>query len=217
MHVESNELYDLQISRRRPIVRSYIAILPTELLVPIFAYASYASNDIEFKLALVCRRWRHIVLHTPSIWTKLRISESTSIDKARIYIQRSENMPLYLDVDITSRNCYTYADGRHGLVQYSKRQEIVELLLSCTDRWKHLSLTVWDDCADYTNPSAGGVASVILTNFVDIYYSSSHPSASSNAALLCSLILGCVKLALTSVVSLLPLLRSHFYPSKHLS
>ncbi|EGO02878.1 hypothetical protein SERLA73DRAFT_176323 [Serpula lacrymans var. lacrymans S7.3] len=173
MHVESNGHHDLHMSLRRPVFKSYINALPTELLIWIFTYASCVSNGIEFNLALVCRRWRHTLLHLPSIWTRLCISQGTSIDKARLYIQRSNDGPLYLDADLTysTYDDDYYVKGRGFLqrrIKSSERQDVVELLFSCMDRWKCLDLTVLGDHNDY-QVRAQGVAGRTLRKFVDIY------------------------------------------------
>ena len=72
--------------------------IPREILARIFALVGTGSEVVP--LTHACRRWRHIALRTPKLWTSLRDRELT--DMLPVFIERSQGAPLDVSVSISS-------------------------------------------------------------------------------------------------------------------
>ncbi|KAL0577142.1 hypothetical protein V5O48_004856 [Marasmius crinis-equi] len=136
-------------------------LLPTELLVPIFAEASSIGSrtDISSKnlclydvstgdsrpllpaplnLVAVCRRWRAIALEMPELWTSFSISldskllsAPTTLERLRCYIERSGERGM------TIRIHGWYNNYNHKLPEVAP---LMTTLSSSAHRWKELDL-----------------------------------------------------------------------------
>ena len=47
----------------------------------------------------VCRFWRDVALNMPSLWTNLDFTEGPPFTKSRVWIERSQNLPLDIHID----------------------------------------------------------------------------------------------------------------------
>ncbi|KAF8341311.1 uncharacterized protein EI90DRAFT_1719579 [Cantharellus anzutake] len=73
--------------------------LPDEILIAIFAKA-----QSPITLSAVCHLWREISINTSTLWTTIRYAhernKSTSLDKLRIFVARSRNAQVSVDVSV---------------------------------------------------------------------------------------------------------------------
>ncbi|QRV82239.1 F-box-like protein [Ceratobasidium sp. AG-Ba] len=104
---EENSLRDTRISllRLRNQSKRLISInaYPAEVLARIFFYAKrfcYSLGDErEFNvLAEVCSKWRGIVTTQPEMWTHIDVFPNSSLRMARVFLERSQDLPLYVHV-----------------------------------------------------------------------------------------------------------------------
>lgn len=78
--------------------------LPPELLQLIFenivdtADTVPKANGRLIDITHVCRCWRNIALHTPTLWTHIALAHS---DAVKAFVKRSQDLPLYSSVDAT--------------------------------------------------------------------------------------------------------------------
>ncbi|KAI6151220.1 hypothetical protein BKA82DRAFT_770660 [Pisolithus tinctorius] len=87
------------------------------------------------ELASVSRRWRDLILHSPSLWTLLKVTSSWSEARAKIYMTRSSQS--LLDIVIRFRGYGSYAD----------EETLLNVLASGAHRWR--SLTIHNDTDEY--------------------------------------------------------------------
>ncbi|KAH7097026.1 hypothetical protein BKA62DRAFT_717874 [Auriculariales sp. MPI-PUGE-AT-0066] len=143
-HANGQEPLETSVSRRHPIWS-----LPFELLQVVFGHvtvlddtpwdenhpkrASKAGADLyvlcaPFWLAAICKEWRAIALHTPTIWTYINVSfPVTQGDVSRIScnLERSAVLPLDIVFDCDDE---AEADETHRL--------IFKELLQHASRWR---------------------------------------------------------------------------------
>ena len=111
--------------------------LPNELLLWIFELSIHASV-LEFpncdvhrhckrKLAGVSRRWRDVVLHSPSLWTTIKLSPTWSESFVAAHMARSSQS--LVDIEMCSYERVTQAFCMS-----------MALLVSCHQRWRSLRI-----------------------------------------------------------------------------
>ncbi|KAF8913449.1 hypothetical protein CPB85DRAFT_1434083 [Mucidula mucida] len=137
-------------------VLSPLRHLPQEILTEIFHFSCVDhtnlldTSDGPWCLAQVCRRWRNIVLSTPLLWAHLHCFDSTggkdvalrkaSIPTLRRALALSDKVPL--DIILHVDDLDPYADNPHVMKIY---ELWIEELMSVSERWKHLSLSIYQD------------------------------------------------------------------------
>lgn len=91
----------------------YLSKLPTELLILIARFYLHSSEDPFppiFRLTHVNSRLRLVIIGAPNLWTSFGISEAeSSHDLARLCIERSQSIPLEVQLDTFT------SSQRHGL------------------------------------------------------------------------------------------------------
>ncbi|KAI6151217.1 hypothetical protein BKA82DRAFT_1004067 [Pisolithus tinctorius] len=110
--------------------------LPNESLLRVLEfYIGEAAQTCDVyihakrQLASVSRRWRDLILHSPSLWTLLTVTSSWSEARAKIYVTRSSQSLL----DIVIRFCdYRYDDNNRIF------PALLDILTSCAHRWRSL-------------------------------------------------------------------------------
>ncbi|KAF5389171.1 hypothetical protein D9757_003520 [Collybiopsis confluens] len=69
---------------------------------------SDSENEDDRRLAFqilvshVCKHWRDVAIESPILWTSLHFDLGTSLDMAKIWLQRSKGHPLDIEIDCTS-------------------------------------------------------------------------------------------------------------------
>ncbi|KAI5984184.1 hypothetical protein EDC04DRAFT_2834440 [Pisolithus marmoratus] len=103
--------------------------LPTELLLRAFQFHLEAAPDTcdvyrhgKRFLASVSRRWRDVILHSPSLWTTIKVTSYCSEARAKTYVSRSSQSLL---------NIHFYSSG-HDQGTFTA---ILNVLAACAHRW----------------------------------------------------------------------------------
>lgn len=114
--------------------------LPYELLASIFTMGVFPSEEEEDPLMLptlmlVSRYWHDIATNTPTLWSKIRIGNHNSVEKAARMLARSKSVPLDISIDFNDR--YT----RQGSI-LDVLTRAMHLLAPSIRRWKSLHLSV---------------------------------------------------------------------------
>ncbi|KAI6125268.1 hypothetical protein EV401DRAFT_1938748 [Pisolithus croceorrhizus] len=111
--------------------------LPTESLLRIFEFYLEAVPDTcdtychsKRDLASVSRRWRDVILHSPSLWTMIMVTPRWNEARAETYVTRSSQS--LLDIYFM-----------YGIDPDSDRisTAVFNTLASCAHRWRSLTLT----------------------------------------------------------------------------
>lgn len=117
-------------------------------------------DELPFPILVshVCRHWRDVATGTPSLWTALKFSLGSPLDKARAYLERSKALPLEIVIDCSApegwepeEDSEDAAEDSHpeGLVPNVKKppraplpflsidalNEILDLIIPHVDRW----------------------------------------------------------------------------------
>ncbi|KAI6046677.1 hypothetical protein EDC04DRAFT_2626527 [Pisolithus marmoratus] len=113
--------------------------LPAELLLQAFRFYLETVPDtcdvyrhIKRELASVSRRWRDVILHSPSLWTTIKVTSYWSEARAKTYVTRSSQS--LLDIDFW----YWSEPDSDGIFT-----AVLNVLTSCTHRWR--SFTIQED------------------------------------------------------------------------
>ncbi|CDZ96686.1 Molecular co-chaperone STI1 [Phaffia rhodozyma] len=69
--------------------RSYIKLLPYEILSSVAHYLMIDNPDSVLQLASVCQDWRNFCLYNSSLWSSLRVGRRRAIKKATAFLERS--------------------------------------------------------------------------------------------------------------------------------
>ncbi|KAI5123095.1 hypothetical protein M0805_001451 [Coniferiporia weirii] len=68
----------------------FFSKIPVEICSEIFSLVTDRSNAKVLALTLVCRRWREIILNTPSLWRYLVLTPKSKGKKVDTWLQRSK-------------------------------------------------------------------------------------------------------------------------------
>ncbi|KAF9644910.1 hypothetical protein BDM02DRAFT_3121118 [Thelephora ganbajun] len=114
--------------------------LPYELLASIFNMGVFPSEEEEDPLMLptlmlVSRYWHDIAISTPTLWSKIRIGNHNSVEKAARMLARSKSVPLDISVDFNDRY------NRQGSIS-DVLTRAMSLLVPSIRRWKSFHLSV---------------------------------------------------------------------------
>nr|GAT46456.1 predicted protein [Mycena chlorophos] len=118
-----------------------ILTLPNEIIAEIFShylppYPTYPSSTGEGSpefLRTICRQWRNLALHTPSLWRAIQLGPyETEKDFKRFeeWLQRSGNTPLSLLIDIANAN------------DEDRSAAVLRLLCDNRFRWEYITLAL---------------------------------------------------------------------------
>ncbi|KAI6046678.1 hypothetical protein EDC04DRAFT_1245398 [Pisolithus marmoratus] len=121
---------------------SPINCLPAELLLQAFKFYLEAVPDTcdvyrhsKRELASVSRRWRDVILHSPSLWTTINVTSYWSEARAKTYVARSSQSLL----DINFRRWNVNRDERIFTALFN-------VLASSAHRWR--SFTIQPNISD---------------------------------------------------------------------
>lgn len=132
---------DLLESRLEQAVRmqSPIQRLPDELLSALFEIAVLDGEEEDpitlASLAIVCRQWKDVAVNTPALWSRIRMGTRHSFEKARVKLERSKTVPLFISVDFSPRVEY-------GSVSTENLMLAMDLLRPAIWRWRTFHLTI---------------------------------------------------------------------------
>ncbi|KAL4070312.1 hypothetical protein J3A83DRAFT_4188377 [Scleroderma citrinum] len=125
--------------------------LPNELLLRIFEHCidvsvlEFPSVDMhrycKGALAAVSRRWRDVVLYSPSLWTTIKVTPTWSRSLVKAHVARSSQS--LLEVEICS--------WKDGPIQETLLP-LLDVLIPCAHRWRSLVIRS-DVSSDYINAS----------------------------------------------------------------
>ena len=80
--------------------------LPVEIVANIFRYAVWSTTSspeailLRFRLTWVCRRWRHIAVHDPTLWTTIWFKDvKLGYQRSQLYFQRAGTATLDLRIE----------------------------------------------------------------------------------------------------------------------
>ena len=109
--------------------RSINQFLSIEMLTDIFLYAVEAFQMTPYQLVAVCRRWRNVINGMSHLWSTLRLGTHTEIENIDIWLDRSRQGPLTVNID-PQRDIESRSDDKpYAGLQYA---------LKSIDRWQSL-------------------------------------------------------------------------------
>ncbi|KAF8907588.1 hypothetical protein CPB85DRAFT_830139 [Mucidula mucida] len=125
---------------------SPIRQLPTEILGIIFASACSSCQEDEYKtplsISLVCSKWRHIAMSTPTLWTNIYVAPYSSARGLPVYqyfLQRCGMIPISVKVEVPARN-NPYQDD-DGVIPfegtYEHHLDVMGDIYASFAQWKH--------------------------------------------------------------------------------
>ncbi|KAF8967648.1 hypothetical protein BDZ97DRAFT_1916597 [Flammula alnicola] len=115
-----------------------IGTIPVEILILIFeeycrAWDSSATSTLpELHITHVCQYWRSIAINLSTLWTRLVILPWTPPFIATIYLQRSQSLPLDLEIDL-----------RYDALDAAKHERVLgtwKAIKSSVSRWRRLNI-----------------------------------------------------------------------------
>lgn len=107
--------------------------LPTEILLFILDLDVHSNPypGRNYELAAVCRRWRDVVLDSPSLWTTIHVADLKP-SSIITHLERSRGAFLDIVIDSTDR----------GQAYHFAHVPSLQIVSSCADRWRNLSITI---------------------------------------------------------------------------
>jgi hypothetical protein len=151
---------------------SPLRTLPASILANIFQHSLPSSGDMPregfdrtpFRLSQVCRVWRNVALHSPSLWAVVHIeipekSQNGSgglRDLVLLWLERSKNVPLSIRFSISPDISLTTRSSKK-LSCDATVSAIFAALVSQSQRWFDVRLHL--TCSTY--PSLGSKTSLI--------------------------------------------------------
>jgi F-box-like len=80
--------------------------LPVEIVANIFRYAVWSTTStpdgilLRFRLTWVCRRWRHIAVHDPTLWNTIWFKDvKLGYQRSKLYFERAGTATLDLRIE----------------------------------------------------------------------------------------------------------------------
>jgi len=82
----------------------FIHRLPVEILAHVFVLGSEDDMMLPVTVSHVCRNWRQIAFHIPSLWRRITLTPKTDMWRERIYRARACTLDIQLLDQITTRS-----------------------------------------------------------------------------------------------------------------
>ncbi|KAF9259044.1 hypothetical protein L218DRAFT_1080120 [Marasmius fiardii PR-910] len=188
---------------------SFIFTLPNELFAAVFQLCVHAdtgghavSKDaVQWVLSHTCRRWRQVLLSTPSLWSMVRINghrfPRAPVQIVRTWLDRSQNLPLSCSL-LAKGHPSRAADAMDLTSNPTKDQleEILGLVLAQFHRWRHVNFILNDGRWDLQRRLAAihGLTLPLLQSFYvsapNTIYGTAWTTFSLNAPALSSAFIG---------------------------
>ncbi|KAF7365414.1 hypothetical protein MVEN_00414100 [Mycena venus] len=80
----------------RPSRIHFIHRLPIEIVARIFVLGAEDDDMLPVRVSCVCRKWRAISLHTPSLWRRISLSPKEQMWRERIYRAKACSLDVQL-------------------------------------------------------------------------------------------------------------------------
>jgi hypothetical protein len=113
-----------------------IMCLPPELMGHIFVLVSEDDIMMPFVVSHVCRAWRVVALHTPSLWRRISLDSRLQMWTERIPRARA----CSLDIEIRPQTCITGARVRRHYLDARMVQLYMHLVSPYLGRWRSLTV-----------------------------------------------------------------------------
>ena len=128
--------------------RSINQWLSVEILAHIFLYAVDAYQMTPHQLVAVCRRWRNVINGMTHLWSTLRLGTWTEIQNVDIWLERSKEEPLTVNIDPRKDAEKPSSSPPYAGLEYAFKS---------VNRWQHLVV------ASFPTPEVLGDAVVVRT------------------------------------------------------
>jgi F-box-like len=123
--------------------------LPTELLAHIFHLGTRMVGDPDVPFlkpfpvlaSHVCHLWRSVALGSPSLWTNITFSEGLLYEHSQIWIERSKDLPLDIEIDV-GRSLGVGQDEVEATALFSHVSTILDIIVPHVTRWRKLRVLV---------------------------------------------------------------------------
>ena len=103
-------------------------------------------------LSHVCRRWRHVALATPSIWTKIKFSQDSSLEQNVALLERSKSCLLELELiyplsELPDELIHSESEEATQILDDTRKslRLALDLIIPHAPRWVALEVTVGVD------------------------------------------------------------------------
>ncbi|KAJ7617921.1 hypothetical protein FB45DRAFT_1103242 [Roridomyces roridus] len=129
-----------------------LGILPDEVLAVIFklvsdALTKPAAHLVSIAMARVNRRWRIVALHSPELWTTIRISHRLpSLHWAAVFISRSQSLPLDISINFEGylrkpKDVDRFLEPEYP--PYVSLDKILPIIAPHLSRWRTVAFRGW--------------------------------------------------------------------------
>ncbi|KAH8830822.1 hypothetical protein DL96DRAFT_1554174 [Flagelloscypha sp. PMI_526] len=125
-----------------------INCLPRDLLIDIFAlYINQAGSYIRaepIQLSIICKRWRHILHETPSLWQKIFLSLDGSenpslLPRLNLWIHYSRDAALDIKIHLRGKS----SEQSFGYENWGRIVTPIKRLAAHSKRWRSLKFWQW--------------------------------------------------------------------------
>ena len=99
----------------------------------------------------VCRHWRELALNTPFLWSVITYEDGSSLEKNKVFLSRTRDVPLGLSIDCSVEDDARDLDEDEALSEietarehptYTDLQKFLQLIAPHCGRWRTLEVMV---------------------------------------------------------------------------
>ncbi|KAF9781618.1 hypothetical protein BJ322DRAFT_1010446 [Thelephora terrestris] len=107
------------------------------------------DDSFQVTVSHVCKHWREVALDTPALWSEIDVETgrqaAPSYRRASAYLSRTKEYPLSISIDVNDwdpddESVYSEPSDHHPPETSAQLQEIMDLLLPHTSRWRKFKL-----------------------------------------------------------------------------
>ncbi|KAG6850347.1 hypothetical protein H0H93_014620 [Arthromyces matolae] len=129
--------------------------LPVELLAHVFVLGSEEDVMFPVRISHVCHKWRHIALHTPTLWRRIMLGPSIDMWKERI----SRAGTCTLDVQLLPLRTARWQAHHREYLDATTVQWYFHLVTALLQRWRSLEVVFTDYSPYLWNAALSGLCS----------------------------------------------------------